>query len=94
MLTKKSDLLQKLLAKVQHLANGCRMVIGTVEDVEGKALQTAASHLLESLPDPAAVVIGSEHEGRLSFVVAFSPSLTASEHHAGKFVSGMDATRL
>ena len=80
--------MQKLLAHVQHLSDGCQMVIGTVEDVEGKALQTAASHLLESLPDPTAVVIGSEHEERLSFAVAFSPSLTASKLHAGKFVSG------
>lgn len=61
--------------------------------LDGKALQEAATALLEQLGDPAAVVLASKGEGeaagKVSFVAALSPAMVKSGLQAGKLVGSV-----
>lgn len=59
-------------------------------ETESDALKSAAEYLIDSLHDPAAVVLGScPGEGKASLVAAFSPGVIAMGLHAGKFIGGI-----
>ena len=61
--------------------------------LDPKALQEAAAALLESLGDPAAVVLASKGEGdaagKVSFVAALSPAVVRGGLQAGKLVGAV-----
>lgn len=55
--------------------------------MDGDALKNAAEYLVDSLQDPAAVVLGScPDENRVSLVAAFSPGVVKLGVQAGKFI--------
>lgn len=59
-------------------------------DTDSDALKTAAEHLIDSLQDPSAVVLGScPGEGKVSLVAAFSPGVIGMGLQAGKFIGGI-----
>lgn len=58
-----------------------------MEDIDADGLKSAAEYLVNSLPDPTAVVLGScPGENRVSLVAAFSPGVIELGIQAGKFV--------
>ncbi|KAL8543436.1 hypothetical protein ACS0TY_004104 [Phlomoides rotata] len=64
-----------------------RVVIESMDDMDGDALKSAAEYLVDILQDPAAVVLGScPDEKRVSLVAAFSPGVVNLGIQAGKFI--------
>lgn len=58
-----------------------------MDDVDAESLKSAAEYLIETLADPAAVVLGScPGEGKVSLVAAFTPGLIDQGIQAGKFI--------
>lgn len=65
----------------------CRVLVASLDKLDGESLKAAAEHLLSQLGDPAAVVVGSSPgDGKVSLVAAFSPSVVKQGIQAGKFV--------
>jgi len=63
------------------------VLVESFDDVDAESLKSAAEYLLETLTDPAAVVLGScPGEGKVSLVAAFSPSVVDQGLQAGKFI--------
>lgn len=61
-----------------------------MEDADADALKSAAEYLVNSLPDPTAVILGScPDENRVSLVAAFSPGVVELGIQAGKFVGSI-----
>ncbi|KAL7118459.1 hypothetical protein ACP275_02G002800 [Erythranthe tilingii] len=64
-----------------------RVLVESMEEIDGDALKSAAEYLVDSLEDPAAVVLGScVDEKRVSLIVAFSPGVVGLGIQAGKFI--------
>ncbi|CAN1192593.1 Alanine--tRNA ligase, chloroplastic/mitochondrial [Linum perenne] len=64
-----------------------RVLVENMDDIDADALKSAAEHLLETLQEPAAVVLGSApDEGKVSLVAAFSPGVVKLGVQAGKFI--------
>lgn len=79
-------------AVVPPSGNG-KFLVEELSGLDGKALQEAATSLLEQLGDPAAVVLASKGEGeaagKVSFVAALSPSVVKGGLQAGKLVGSV-----
>jgi len=80
------------LAKSDQLLNDAdsvgefQILVAQVEEMDAKALQTAAERLQQKLGD-AAVVLGSvPDQGKVSLVAAFSPSVNEKGLKAGNFI--------
>ena len=59
-------------------------------EMDADALKAAAEYLLNTLGDPAAVVLGScPEEGKVSLVAGFSPGVVKLGFQAGKFVGNI-----
>ena len=66
-----------------------QILVTQVEEMDAKALQTAAERLQQKLGE-AAVVLGSVPEaGKVSLVAAFSPKVNEKGLQAGKFIGGI-----
>ncbi|KAK8955556.1 hypothetical protein KSP40_PGU018811 [Platanthera guangdongensis] len=64
-----------------------RVMVESMGDVEAEALKSAAEYLIDSLQDPAAIVLGSSPgEGKVSLVATFSPGVINMGLQAGKFI--------
>ncbi|KAM6558510.1 hypothetical protein CsatA_027749 [Cannabis sativa] len=64
-----------------------RVLVESMDDTDADALKSAAEHLIATLPDPAAVVLGScPGEGKVSLVAAFTPGVVDLGVQAGKFI--------
>ena len=58
-----------------------------MDDTDADALKSAAEYLIDTLQDPAAVVLGSSPgEGKVSLVAAFTPGVVELGIQAGKFI--------
>lgn len=67
-----------------------RVVVENMDDTDADALKSAAEYLVDSLGDPAAVVLGSiPEDGKVSLVAAFSPQVIKMGIQAGKFIGGI-----
>ncbi|XP_072952819.1 alanine--tRNA ligase, chloroplastic/mitochondrial [Typha angustifolia] len=67
-----------------------RMVVESMDDMDADALKSAAEYLVDSLQDPAAVVLGSSPgDGKVSLVAAFTPGVVKMGIQAGKFIGGI-----
>ncbi|XP_027184552.1 alanine--tRNA ligase, chloroplastic/mitochondrial isoform X2 [Coffea eugenioides] len=64
-----------------------RVLVESMDDVDGDALRSAADYLLDALQDPAAVFLGSRPgEEKVSLIAAFSPGVVGLGLQAGKFI--------
>ncbi|KAL5189275.1 Alanine--tRNA ligase, chloroplastic/mitochondrial [Glycine soja] len=64
-----------------------RVLVECFDDADAESLKSAAEYLLETLTDPAAVVLGScPGEGKVSLVAAFTPGVVDQGIQAGKFI--------
>ncbi|XP_065016503.1 alanine--tRNA ligase, chloroplastic/mitochondrial-like isoform X1 [Musa acuminata AAA Group] len=67
-----------------------RVVVEFMDDTDADSLRNAAEYLVDSLQDPAAVVLGScPGDGKVSLVAAFTPSVVKMGIQAGKFIGGI-----
>ncbi|KAL5223552.1 hypothetical protein ABZP36_010191 [Zizania latifolia] len=67
-----------------------RVVVENMGDVDADGLKSAAEYLVDTLEDPAAVILGSTPgDGKVSLVAAFSPGVIKMGIQAGKFVGGI-----
>jgi alanyl-tRNA synthetase len=81
----KSD---QLLTQAESVGD-FQILVTQVEEMDAKALQTAAERLQQKLGD-AAVVLGSvPEEGKVSLVAAFSPTVNEKGLQAGKFIGSI-----
>lgn len=81
----KSD---QLLTQAESVGD-FQILVSQVEDMDAKALQTAAERLQQKLGQ-AAVVLGSiPTEGKVSLVAAFSPEVIENGLQAGKFIGNI-----
>ncbi|GKV34766.1 hypothetical protein SLEP1_g43111 [Rubroshorea leprosula] len=59
-----------------------------MDDIDADSLKGAAEHLIETLQDPAVIILGScPGEGKVSLVAAFTPTVVDLGIQAGKFIS-------
>jgi alanyl-tRNA synthetase len=59
-------------------------------NVDADGLKSAAEYLIDTLQDPAAVILGSNPgDGKVSLVAAFSPGVVKMGVQAGKFVGAI-----
>ncbi|KHN19971.1 Putative alanine--tRNA ligase, chloroplastic [Glycine soja] len=64
-----------------------RVLVECFDDADAESLKSAAEYLLETLTDPAAVILGScPGEGKVSLVAAFTPGVVDQGIQAGKFI--------
>ncbi|KAB2636352.1 alanine--tRNA ligase [Pyrus ussuriensis x Pyrus communis] len=62
-----------------------RVLVESMEDTDADSLKKAAEYLIETLEDPAAVILGScPGDNKVSLVAAFTPGVLGM--HAGKFI--------
>lgn len=67
-----------------------RILVENMGDVDADGLKSAAEHLIGTLQDPAAVILGSSPgDGKVSLVAAFTPGVVKMGVQAGKFVGGI-----
>ncbi|GKV23927.1 hypothetical protein SLEP1_g33599 [Rubroshorea leprosula] len=58
-----------------------------MDDIDADSLKGAAEHLIDTLQDPAAIILGScPGEGKVSLVAAFTPTVVGLGIQAGKFI--------
>lgn len=58
-----------------------------MDNIDADSLKSAAEYLIDTLQDPAAVVLGScPGEGKVSLVAAFTPAVVDLGIQAGKFI--------
>lgn len=58
--------------------------------MDADSLKSAAEYLVDSLQDPAAVVLGScPGEGKVSLVASFTPGIVDMGIEAGKFIGAI-----
>ncbi|KAL5987788.1 hypothetical protein ACLOJK_035542 [Asimina triloba] len=70
--------------------NNIRVLVENMDDMDADSLKSAAEFLVESLQDPAAVVLGScPCEGKVSLVAAFTPGVVSMGIQAGKFIGSI-----
>uniref|UniRef100_A0A0E0L9X3 Alanine--tRNA ligase n=1 Tax=Oryza punctata TaxID=4537 RepID=A0A0E0L9X3_ORYPU len=78
-----------LASKATNIDN-VRVVVENMGEVDADGLKSAAEYLVETLEDPAAVILGSSPgDGKVSLVAAFSPGVVKMRIQAGKFVGGI-----
>lgn len=66
------------------------MVVESMDETDADAFKHAAEFLVDSLKDPAAIVLGSSPgDGKVSLVAAFTPSVVEMGIQAGKFIGGI-----
>ncbi|MBA0829143.1 hypothetical protein Goarm_013763 [Gossypium armourianum] len=64
-----------------------RVLVESLDDVDADSLKAAAENLIDTLQDPAAVILGScPDEGKVSLVAAFTPAVVDLGIQAGKFI--------
>ncbi|XP_039068514.1 alanine--tRNA ligase, chloroplastic/mitochondrial-like [Hibiscus syriacus] len=64
-----------------------RVLVESLDDVDADSLKVAAEHLIGTLQDPAAVILGScPDEGKVSLVAAFTPAVVDLGIQAGKLI--------
>ncbi|XP_015893189.3 alanine--tRNA ligase, chloroplastic/mitochondrial isoform X2 [Ziziphus jujuba] len=64
-----------------------RVLVEFMDDTDADSLKSAAEYLVDTLQDPAAVVLGScPGEGKVSLVAAFTPAVVDLGIQAGKFI--------
>lgn len=64
-----------------------RVLVECMDDTDADSLKSAADYLVDTLEDPAAVILGScPGEGKVSLIAAFSPGLVGMGVQAGKFI--------
>ncbi|XP_030450417.2 alanine--tRNA ligase, chloroplastic/mitochondrial isoform X3 [Syzygium oleosum] len=64
-----------------------RVLVESMDDTDADSLKSAGKYLINSLHDPAAVVLGSSpSEGKVSLVAAFTPGVVELGLQAGKFI--------
>ncbi|KAK4477261.1 hypothetical protein RD792_016475 [Penstemon davidsonii] len=64
-----------------------RVLVENMDDIDADALKSAAEYLVDTLQDPAAVVLGSCPDGkRVSLIAAFTPGVVGLGLQAGKFI--------
>ncbi|CAN4107304.1 unnamed protein product [Withania somnifera] len=64
-----------------------RLLVESMDDVDADSLKSAAEYLVDSLKDPAAVVLGScPGEGKVSLVVAATPGVVDLGIKAGEVI--------
>ncbi|CAI8583623.1 unnamed protein product [Vicia faba] len=64
-----------------------RILVECLDEVDAESLKSAAEYLMETLADPAAIVLGScPGEGKVSLVAAFTPGVVDQGIQAGKFI--------
>lgn len=69
------------------VGNISRILVEWLDDVDAESLKSAAEYLMETLADPAAIVLGScPGEGKVSLVAAFTPGVVDQGIQAGKFI--------
>ncbi|GJN29157.1 hypothetical protein PR202_gb17354 [Eleusine coracana subsp. coracana] len=67
-----------------------RIMVENMGDVDADGLKSAAEYLVDTLQDPAAVILGSSPgDGKVSLVAAFSPGVIKMGVQAGKFVGAI-----
>ena len=66
---------QALASQAVSLDSGATVLVAGLEGIDGKSLQDAAQKILQDLKDPAAVLLGSAANGRVSLVAALSPAV-------------------
>uniref|UniRef100_A0A0E0DZT2 Probable alanine--tRNA ligase, chloroplastic n=1 Tax=Oryza meridionalis TaxID=40149 RepID=A0A0E0DZT2_9ORYZ len=78
------------LASKATTIDSTRVVVENMGDVDADGLKSAAEYLVDTLEDPAAVILGSSPgDGKVSLVAAFSPGVVKMGIQAGKFVGGI-----
>ncbi|XP_017258712.1 alanine--tRNA ligase, chloroplastic/mitochondrial [Daucus carota subsp. sativus] len=64
-----------------------RVLVECMDDVDADSLKSAAEYIVDTLQDPAAVILGScPGEGKVSLVAAFTPGVVNLGLQAGKFI--------
>ncbi|KAH8498039.1 hypothetical protein H0E87_017092 [Populus deltoides] len=64
-----------------------RVLVEPMDDFDADALKSAAEYLMDTLQDPAAIILGScPDEGKVSLVAAFTPGVVDIGIQAGKFI--------
>ncbi|XWS62596.1 hypothetical protein CRYUN_Cryun06bG0024600 [Craigia yunnanensis] len=64
-----------------------RVLVEYMDDVDADSLKVAAEHLIDTLQDPAAVILGScPDEGKVSLAAAFTPAVVDLGIQARKFI--------
>jgi alanyl-tRNA synthetase len=67
-----------------------KVLVEQLENVDAASIQKAGAALSEALGDPCALVLGSNCDGKVGLVVAFSPAVVKEKQmSAGKFVGGL-----
>lgn len=64
-----------------------RVLVECMDDVDADSLKSAADYLVDTLQDPAAVILGScPGDGKVSLLAAFTPGVVELGVNAGKFI--------
>ncbi|RVW48421.1 Alanine--tRNA ligase, chloroplastic/mitochondrial [Vitis vinifera] len=64
-----------------------RVLVESMDDIDADSLKSAAEYLIDTLQDPAAVILGScPSEEKVSLVAAFTPGVVDLGIQAGKFI--------
>ncbi|KAK3195882.1 hypothetical protein Dsin_027192 [Dipteronia sinensis] len=64
-----------------------RVLVECMDDIDADSLKSAAEYLVDTLEDPAAVILGScPDEGKVSLVAAFTKGVVDLGIQAGKFI--------
>lgn len=81
---------QALASQAERMPGGGALLVAPLDGVDAKALQEAATSLLGSLGDPAAVLLASTSaDGKASFVCALSGGAVKAGLQAGKVVGAV-----
>lgn len=80
---------QALASQAQRTPGGGSLLVATLDGVDAKAMQEAATSLLASLGDPAAVLLATAADGKANFVCALSPGAVKAGLQAGKVVGAV-----
>ena len=74
------------MSTAARLPSGAALLVHELEGVDAASLGVAAQRMQERLGDPAAVVLGSVTDDKVSLVAVFSPQVVKSGLNAGKFM--------
>lgn len=84
-------MMQALASQAIAAPNGTKLLVCEMDGVDAKAMQEAASSLLNTLGDPAALVLGSKSDGKVNFVAAFSPQVCSVPSYGAYVVTVLHA---
>ncbi|XP_062021827.1 alanine--tRNA ligase, chloroplastic/mitochondrial-like isoform X1 [Rosa rugosa] len=78
----------QLAAKAVSVGNSnIRVLVESMDDTDADSLKKAAEYLIDTLQDPAAVILGScPGDEKVSLVAAFTPGVVKLGMQAGKFI--------